>query len=128
MKRYIIFLLMLVYGLSATGTSLYLHFCCGQLDDVSFTVKHNEGCDQQGETTEGPCCNNVAIDLKLDADQQPAAKWFSSFNQPVVLTAAMPAWMAPSVLPAVSSSHWANAPPKALSALPVYLKNCVFRI
>ena len=127
MKKFIVILLMLVYGLPSTGASLHLHFCCGKLDDVSFSVKHKPGCTKQGASNK-ICCNNVALDLKIDADQQPASKVMPVFNHAPAVAPVYHTWQA--ALPAmeVNAANKANGPPLAFSLLPVYLKNCVFRI
>lgn len=128
MKKYIVILLMLVYGLPSTGASIYLHYCCGKLDDVSFTVKHAEGCMEEAAAEDEDCCNSVAIDLKLDTDQQPLLKWMPQMNEAALAPAAIPYWQA--ALPAFAAlqSNRATGPPLALKGVPVYIKNCVFRI
>ena len=120
--------LLLVYGLSSTGASLYLHFCCGKLDEVSFTVPHKDGCNGEEAEWGGACCNNIAIDLKLDADQHPTAKWTPAFTEPVALAASLPTWIAPASLPLFTSAPWAHAPPGSPPSIPAYIQNCVFRI
>ncbi len=127
MKKYIIILLMLVYGLPSTGASLHLHFCCGKLDDVSFSVTHNPGCTEE-KTDSKVCCNNVALDLKIDADQEPLAKLLPLPN-------AVPAsintfYTGQSALPAtvVYTANPVHGPPLSAALLPVYIRNCVFRI
>lgn len=127
MKKYIVILLMLVYALPSTGASLHLHFCCGKLDDVSFSIKHKAGCTEQA-SEDVACCNNIALDLKIDADQEPLAKLLPQLNlvpalPPVThhLQAALPALKA-------YTANKSNGPPLAAAQPPVYIKNCVFRI
>ena len=127
MKKYVVILLMLVYGLPSTGASLHLHFCCGKLDDVSFSLKHKPGCKKEGSDNKA-CCNNVALDLKIDADQQPLIKSMPVFNHAPATAPVYPSWQA--ALPAmqVLAANKAHAPPPISALIPVYLKKCVFRI
>jgi len=127
MKKYIVIFLMLVYALPSTGASLQLHFCCGKLDDVSLSVKHKPGCAKQ-EASNKVCCNNVEVDLKIDADQQLLAKLMLQLNAGPALPAATHYWLQhlPALL--VYTAHKSNGPPLAEGQLPTYIKNCVFRI
>lgn len=127
MKKLLIILLVLVYALPSTGASLYLHFCCGKLDDVSFSVKHKAGCMQKA-TDSKKCCNNVTVDLKLTTDQEPLAKWLSPLNESVTTLFAYPSWTFSLPAGAALLNHKANGPPLFTSSVPVYIKNCVFRI
>ncbi len=128
MKKYIIILLMLVYGLPSTGASLHLHFCCGKLDDVSFSITHKSGCTEE-ETDNKVCCNNVALDLKIDADQEPLAKLMPLPNLVPAITSHFYTWQN-AILPAAAmyTANPVHGPPLAGGMLPVYIRNCVFRI
>lgn len=127
MKKYIIILLMLVYGLPSTGASLYLHYCCGKLDAVSFSVQHKEGCTQK-EADSKTCCNNFAIDLKLDADQQPFAPWIHFLPAATAPVTSLPVWQITVPFTEVLINTPSTGPPVTASSPPVYLKNCLFRI
>ena len=127
MKKYIIILLMLVYGIPSTGASLYLHYCCGKLDAVSFSVQHKEGCNQKS-TVSKTCCNNVAIDLKLDTDQQPFAAWIHFLPAATAPVTPLPVWQVPFPLTEAVTNYWPTGPPLAPDPLPLFIKNCVFLI
>ncbi len=127
MKKYFIILLLLVYGLSSTGMSVHLHYCCGQLDDITFSAVHQYGCSKDSEDKPGPCCNSKQIELKLKADQEPAAQWVQSAKEikapapeagPVVFFIKQP-------VPVIEQ---ATGPPPVPLSLPLFIQNCVFRI
>lgn len=118
---------MLMYGLPSTGASLYLHYCCGKLDTVSFSVQHKDGCMQKSSVSK-TCCNNVAIDLKLDTDQQPFAAWVSYLPTVTAPIAILQDWQLTTPAVEAVKCHWSTGPPIIKATIPVYLKNCVFRI
>lgn len=127
MKKYIVILLMLVYALPSTGASLHLHFCCGKLDDVSFSVKHKAGCTEQA-SGDVACCNNVALDLKIDADQEPLAKLLPQLNMVPALPPVVHHGLASLPALAAYTANKNTGPPLAAAQAPAYIKNCVFRI
>ena len=127
MKKYIVVFLMLVYTLPSTGASLHLHFCCGKLDDVSFSVKHKAGCTEQA-SEDTACCNNVALDLKIDADQEPLAKLMVKPSVAPVIPLTTHHWQVALPATIAYTANKSNGPPLAKAQLPVYIKNCVFRI
>ena len=128
MKKIFAILLMLVYGLSSTGATVHLHYCCGKLDDISFSQKAKKSCTTtKAAVCKKNCCDNKHIELKLKADQEPAAKWVQSFKL----------LQAPAI-PAVSDvtfinrqqpvNEYATGPPLLLSTVPIFIQYGVFRI
>jgi hypothetical protein len=128
MKKLIVFILMLVYGLSSMGMSVNLHFCCGKLDDISFSLPKEKSCAKDHDTiAKKHCCDDKHLEFKLKADQEPTAKWIQAYKQLI----------APSIT-VVSYTFWqpqhqpvnelATGPPLAASSLPLFIKNRVFRI
>ena len=128
MKKLLIILVMLVYGLSSMGMSINLHFCCGKLDDISFSLPKDKSCAKdQNSISKKRCCDDKHLEFKLKADQEPSAKWVQTYKQ---LTA-------PSIT-TVSNNFWqpqhqpvnelATGPPLTTSPLPLFIKNRVFRI
>lgn len=120
---------MLVYGLSSSGMSVHLHFCCGKLDDVSLTSQKKKSCTKEDHDSlsKKRCCDDKQLEFKLKADQEPSAKWVQAYQQ-----------LASPAIAAVSYIFWqpqhqpvnelATGPPKAVSSLPLFIKNRVFRI
>ena len=118
---------MLVYGLSSTGATVHLHYCCGKLDDISFSHNAKKGCAADKAVGKKSCCDNKHIELKLKADQEAAAKWvhsYKAFDTPVFITASY-AFFIRQHKPV---NEYATGPPLAASPLPLFIKNRVFRI
>lgn len=118
---------MLVYGLSSTGATVHLHYCCGKLDDVSFSHNAKKGCAADKAVSKKSCCDNKHIELKLKADQEPAAKWLQHhkvFDAPAV-QATTYVFLVHQNKPV---NEYATGPPLVAPSLPLFIKNRVFRI
>ncbi|MCU7548765.1 hypothetical protein OCK74_06530 [Chitinophagaceae bacterium LB-8] len=128
MKKLFIILLMLVYGLSSTGTSINLHFCCGKLDGISFSTPNEKSCAKdQVSLSKKRCCDDKHLEFKLKADQEPSAKWVQAYKQlatPSLATVTACFWQ-PQHQPV---NELATGPPLITSSLPLFIKNRVFRI
>ncbi len=70
MRRHVAIFVMVVYGILSVGIHLHMHYCCGQLSDISI-FDHN-ACDHHDENDGGcckkstDCCRFEDITLKLD--------------------------------------------------------------
>lgn len=86
MKKFLAILFFMVYGLSSSGMTLYFHYCCGQLEKVDITPVEKKGCNKcHGEPTpanetEKPCCENKAVDVKVNSDQKVHHQEFKPFK------------------------------------------------
>jgi hypothetical protein len=70
MKKLASILLLLVYGLSSSGMTLRLDYCCGKLDKIEFSplaVKQDGINHSMGKRS---CCESKQIEFKLKADQK----------------------------------------------------------
>jgi hypothetical protein len=71
MKKLLVIVLLLVYGVSSSGMTLHLHYCCGKLDAIDLTpVKHN--CSEKTTIGKKSCCDNKELNFNLSADQKAA--------------------------------------------------------
>lgn len=128
MKKLIVIFLLLVYGLTSTGTTISLHYCCGKLDDISFSTVFERECamDNKG-VSQKRCCDSKHIELKLKADQEPAAKWLQAqktLSSPV----AIPSNYITSEPKVILLRPMTTGPPESIAAIPLFVKNRVFRI
>jgi hypothetical protein len=127
MKKLFIIVLMLVYGLSSSGMTITLHYCCGKLDGVSFTGEQEKSCNMGNHVKKSGCCNNKQISASLTSDQQLAAKWVHSAKQ----TIAAPVYYITNTSfkdHLVSTDRLARGTPEHPPSVPLFIKNCVFRI
>lgn len=126
MKRVVVIVLMLVYGLSSTGATVHLHFCCGKLDNISFNSTHQISCSKKF-VADKRCCDTKHVELKVKADQEPGLKWVSLHKDFIKL-------------PFISSyyeftstretpvNEYPTGPPLNASAIPLFIQHCVYRI
>lgn len=126
MKKYLIILLMLVYGLSTSGMTINLHFCCGKLDDISFSGQNSKGCEMGNHLKKPGCCNDKQVVAKLVSDQQTTAKYTQTNNEVVAIAPAVTYGLSTNLY--VSVNRLARGTPVPIVSVPIFIKNCVFRI
>lgn len=128
MRKFLLFLLLLVYALSSTGATISLHFCCGKLDSVSLSAPVNDKCGKPSMgISKERCCDSKHVELKLKADQEPTYKWAQP-QQQVGTPLMTPVYQDPVVVTAVPLHQLPNGPPQRSSQLPLFIKHRVFRI
>lgn len=128
MKKLVVIFLLLVYGITSSGTTISLHYCCGKLDDISFSTVFEKECamDNKG-VSKKRCCDNKHVELKLKADQEPAAKWLQvqkTLSSPVAISAHFITSEPKFILQQPAT----NGPPESIAAIPLFVKNRMFRI
>ncbi len=71
MKKLLVILILLVYGTSAIGITVHLHFCCGKLKNIEFTSSKEKTCDSHNGHKMGskPCCDKKDISIKIEGEQ-----------------------------------------------------------
>lgn len=126
MKKLLIIMLVLVYGLSASGATIHLHYCCGELENVSFTTEHNPNCPQKDSDWKG-CCDTKKLDLKIAADQNLVAQWADSFLS-LGISLVTAEYQVPVTLFNPAFETYPTGPPPVKSTIPLFLRNRVFRI
>ena len=127
MKKLFIILLMLTYGLSSSGMTISLHYCCGKLDSVSFTSKQEKTCKMGNHVKKSGCCNDKQISASVSSDQQGTTQWVQFAKQTIALPSYQP--INTSFKSYVFSvNKLARGTPGVLPSIPLFIKNCVFRI
>ena len=127
MKKLFIIVLMMVYGLSSSGITISLHYCCGKLDGVSFSGKQESACEMGNHVKKSGCCNDKQVSASLSSEQQANTKWVQSIKQTIaapvyyVVNTSFKGYI-------VSVNRLARGTPKHLPSIPLFIKNCVFRI
>lgn len=130
MKKFLVAILALLYISTSTGATLHMHYCMGKLADWGFSHNKDEDCSNCGmkETESKGCCKDEQKFLKIDKEQKTAD---ASFQIPPLTWAAAihPCFELTSVyVPSLMEEHpLSNAPPRWQS-LPLFIRNCVFRI
>jgi len=70
-KKLIIVLLIAVYGVSSSGMTVYVHYCCGKLDKIDLSDSNNKKCPLHFEASTKGCCDGKQIEIKIKSDHQP---------------------------------------------------------
>ena len=126
MKKIIVVLIILVYGLSSTGAIVHLDYCCGRLENISLSSSQMEDCKDVAIKAKG-CCDSKQVHLKVKGEQEVSVKWasdqklsISSINivqgQHEIAIAYKPI------------SEFSNGPPLPHSSVPLFIQHCLFRI
>jgi hypothetical protein len=70
MKKILVILLLLVYGGSVSGTTLYFHYCCGKLRNIELTPVEHKGCGQHSQMNKQSCCQSQSLELKVKSEHK----------------------------------------------------------
>ena len=68
MKMCMLILLMLVYGLSSTGMTLQVHYCCGKIKKVDWLSAPEKKCGNEHKMGSLPCCETKQVTIKAGSD------------------------------------------------------------
>jgi hypothetical protein len=72
MKKLFTILIMLMYGFSSTGMTISLHYCCGKLKSIDWTVPPSKSCSNKQSMAGKPCCETKLISYKDKTDSDPS--------------------------------------------------------
>ncbi|PZX64420.1 HYC_CC_PP family protein [Hydrotalea sandarakina] len=134
MKKAITILLILLYGLSVQGATFHVHYCMGKWAGIDWVKKSNrQHCSSCGmlleKSRKNNCCSDIQQTIKVSTDQS-ASNFFNYAHATIVgLVTILPTnfivpdytFLKDSLAPAV------HAPPLN-QALPLFVRNCTFRI
>ena len=70
MKKFVVLLLLLVYGSATMGATIHVHYCMNQLVGWSLIDSNDHPCQTCGMEKKGSCCKDSKAQIKLAADQQ----------------------------------------------------------
>ena len=138
MKKVFAAILAIVYLSTSMGATVHLHYCMGRLVSWGLTARAGKSCDfcgmqkgrASGECMVGMknCCHDESRQIKNDKDQKTVQEFFNAVKVvPAVADLSQPVWVSALVLSPVLSQPVSHGPPLA-GAVPVFLRNCTFRI
>ncbi|MGC8750597.1 HYC_CC_PP family protein [Hydrotalea sp.] len=134
MKKAFTILLMLLYGLSVQGATFNVHYCMGKWAGIDLVKKsNNQHCSSCGmlleKSRKNNCCSDVQQTIKVSTDQSASnffnyahsscVEWVTILPTNFILTDYT--FLKYSLAPAV------HAPPLK-QAIPLFVRNCIFRI
>lgn len=132
MKRFTIFLLLLLYATVSSGFTVHLHYCMGELVESNLTHSDEPTCggcgmEKEASSSDG-CCKDEHKQIKVDQDKklaEIAAKAKQTLSEQTVLFAFIAAENR--LFDTVHQLPFSNAPPRQV-IVPHYLFQRNFRI
>lgn len=147
MRKLMAIVILLVYALSSSGTSLYLHYCCGMPHVMAINeqpeahdpcamcseAEHHDGSDCDDESCDLAAvhhgCQDVYWDT-VDATNEHityADKGTQSIAQPAEISLLWSIDVAPFVADG-SVTCFADSSPPEVSGIPLFIFHCTYRI
>ena len=125
LKRSVIIVLAMLYLTTVSGFALNLHYCFNRLASVKVDAPANSCVKLQSSKMR--CCKDQKIEIKVkDAHQNNSPLHWSKFF-PIALPVSAFVIFTPDVQDQLIANVTERGPPKT-SGLPLFLKNCIFRI
>jgi len=118
---------MLVYGLTSSGMSVTVHYCCGKFDKIDLSPRAVDRCKQDKKISKKKCCDDRQVNFRIRTDQETNVKQATAFSagiieHPVVDLFISVASHTPGNLP-----EHATGPPLH-PPLSLFIRNCSIRI
>ena len=129
MKKIVVFIFALFYLSVSTGATVHLSYCMGRL--VSKGLFHHESkrCSRCGMDKDkaGGCCKDESVQIKLANDQATPA---TALDKLPVFTSVIATVEGIFQVESyqLNKQFFQNISPPVNDHVPVYLRNCVFRI
>ncbi|HSC54942.1 MAG TPA: hypothetical protein VLC98_15015 [Phnomibacter sp.] len=129
MKKLSIILLIALYGLSASGMAIQLHYCCGKVAGMSLGYEKSSkaSCKHGKQMKMAGCCNDQQVQIDTSNDQGIAGGVVlpaqAELHLPVQSIVSAFAFLQPVDTP-VAVAPEPSPPP---GSVPIYLYNKVFR-
>ncbi len=132
MKRIFLTLLAFFYLAVASGAGVNFHYCMGELVDWSLVQSDQHACSfcgmEKKKSTEKSCCKDVQHQAKVDQAQKANAQIFKFEQGVFVVPQLKPVefYLSP-IVTTIAKESRSNAPPLGQN-LPIFIKNCTYRI
>ena len=132
MKKFITAILAVLYLGTSSGATIHMHYCMGKLADWSLGHNNSKTCGKCGmkkaDSKKNGCCKDEHKFFKDDSAQKVTE---SNLQLMQLMATALPCpyiQLPELALPSLTEkSPNSNAPPRT-PAVPVYIRNCTFRI
>ncbi len=120
-------MLTLMYGVSVSGMTLHIHYCCGKVDKIDFVPVKNDNCPDGNKLTKKGCCDDQQVELKIKTDYKGEMVLCSpdrDYSVPVDFLLLYSAGSIGKTLPV----YFNNGSPPLGRSLPLYIIHCIYRI
>jgi len=132
MKRTLLTILAIFYLGISSGATMHFHYCMGELVSWGLAKPTAKVCDYCGmpkaAAKKKSCCKDLTQQAKVEKSQKASQTVykFEQLSAMVILPQPYASYQAPVPLK-ITREALSNAPPDQ-DDLPVYLKNCTYRI
>jgi hypothetical protein len=123
-KKLFAILLIMLYGVSSTGATVQLHYCCGKLKSIKIGSAHVKDCGNGFMMGAKPCCETKEIKSK-SVDQQDVTILLGTKAPVEAQTFFTSTFSAGTPVADVHQQADYTSPPLVQ---PIFILNCVFRI
>lgn len=132
MKKIFVAILSLLYISTATGVTINMHYCMGELADWGIAHNKSRSCGKCGmeksEEKNNGCCNDEQKFIKNNSDQKAAEPSFKPAQFfPVALSTSFFELSNNNFSSVTEKDPVSHAPPRSGGAA-VYIRNCIFLI
>jgi len=69
LKKLLAILLLVLYGVSSTGATVQMHYCCGKLKSIQLTAAPVKECGNKHKMGSKPCCETKQVSVKAQHQQ-----------------------------------------------------------
>ena len=127
-KKFGVLLLVVLYTITASGFALNLHYCGTRVASVKINTPA-KSCGMAMGISEKKCCKDIKVDVKVkDAHEVQSGLFLAKvFN----LISSKPTFQeySFSAQQVLTERFFDRGPPDiSVKGIPVFLKNCIFRI
>ena len=128
LKRSGTLLLLMIYLVTGIGFAVNLHYCGKLVTSVKIDASL-KNCNETGMMPGMKCCKNKRIDIKLkDAHQGLSHSFLTKlFSFKLAAASLIPERFLPLAF-LYKASAYRGPPDRLVTATPVFIKNCTFRI
>ena len=129
LNRFLVSILALLYIAASPGATMHLHYCMGRLIEWKFSTNKDEKCSNCGmnKMTNKGCCKDLQKQLKID-DQKLVEANLSLVHLTSVAVIPVFSELASVCIPSKTEEHPLANPPPREQGIPLFIRNCVFRI
>ncbi|HEV2482053.1 MAG TPA: hypothetical protein VGS79_20450 [Puia sp.] len=137
MKKAIASILAVIYLSTSMGATVHWHYCMGRLVGWGLVDHESKDCMSCGMAKALPrdgcsvgmknCCHDEHKHIQNDRAQKPAHGWETWSLSPVLAVLPCQGWNQPVLATIALARPVANGPPLT-QKVPVFLRNCNFRI
>lgn len=133
MKKVTALFLVFLYLSTATGVTLRLHYCMGEMIDLKLAESNSDRCENCGmpksQATKKGCCKDELKKIRTDDSVKAADDVLKSLSSSVALLWEKQVYaFAPAHYCSISEQHPRSHGPPLSKSVAVYILNCTFLI